>query len=177
MLVIEERDSYEDDVGAYMINADDDVDDFRITMCSSIFLLMGTAVERYLAVCRPHHYRTVGGHHHHRRHHHGRLPQQSDAEINWDSSSDHALWCFCLVSLVESVRNRHHQHGRCHCHQIMHFYILYNCRSKTSPAVLPGTSCPASWRQSWWIYQGLANISLHFMMTWFHFGITMIIYV
>ena len=28
-------------------------------MCSSIFLLMGTAVERYLAVCRPHHYRTV----------------------------------------------------------------------------------------------------------------------
>jgi len=32
---------------------------YRITMCSSIFLLMGTAVERYLAVCRPHHYRTV----------------------------------------------------------------------------------------------------------------------
>ena len=31
----------------------------RITMCSSIFLLMGTAVERYLAVCRPHHYRSV----------------------------------------------------------------------------------------------------------------------
>jgi len=32
---------------------------YRITMCSSIFLVMGTAVERYLAVCRPHHYRTV----------------------------------------------------------------------------------------------------------------------
>ena len=31
----------------------------RITMCSSIFLVMGTAVERYLAVCRPHHYRNV----------------------------------------------------------------------------------------------------------------------
>ena len=31
----------------------------RMTMCSSIFLLMGTAVERYLAVCRPHHYRSV----------------------------------------------------------------------------------------------------------------------
>jgi len=32
---------------------------YRITMCSSIFLVMGTAVERYLAVCRPHHYRSV----------------------------------------------------------------------------------------------------------------------
>ena len=31
-------------------------------MCSSIFLVMGTAVERYLAVCRPHHYRTVSEH-------------------------------------------------------------------------------------------------------------------
>ena len=32
---------------------------FRITMCSSIFLVMGTSVERFLAVCRPHHYRNV----------------------------------------------------------------------------------------------------------------------
>ena len=31
----------------------------RITMCSSIFLVMGSSVERYLAVCRPHHYRHV----------------------------------------------------------------------------------------------------------------------
>ena len=35
---------------------------FRMTMCSSIFLLIASAVERYLAVCRPHHYRQVGIH-------------------------------------------------------------------------------------------------------------------
>ena len=32
---------------------------FRITMCASIFLLIASAVERYLAICRPHHYREV----------------------------------------------------------------------------------------------------------------------
>ena len=30
-------------------------------MCSSIFLMIGVSVERYLAVCRPHHYREVQG--------------------------------------------------------------------------------------------------------------------
>ena len=29
-------------------------------MCASIFLMIASAVERYLAVCRPHHYRQVG---------------------------------------------------------------------------------------------------------------------
>ena len=28
-------------------------------MCSSIFLVLGSSIERYLAVCRPHHYRNV----------------------------------------------------------------------------------------------------------------------
>ena len=32
----------------------------RITLCCSIFLVMSSAVERYLAVCRPHHFRVVG---------------------------------------------------------------------------------------------------------------------
>ncbi|XP_023327385.1 FMRFamide receptor [Eurytemora carolleeae] len=32
---------------------------YRMSMCASIFLLIGTGVERYLAVCRPHHYHTV----------------------------------------------------------------------------------------------------------------------
>ena len=31
----------------------------RITLCCSIFLVMSSAVERYLAVCRPHHFRVV----------------------------------------------------------------------------------------------------------------------
>ena len=31
----------------------------RMTMCASIFLILGTGVERYLAVCRPHHYHKV----------------------------------------------------------------------------------------------------------------------
>ena len=30
-------------------------------MCASIFLMIGVSVERYLAVCRPHHYREVQG--------------------------------------------------------------------------------------------------------------------
>ena len=64
----EEEDNDDDDYDYDYDDDDDDADDddddydndkFRITMCSSIFLLMGTAVERYLAVCRPHHYRTV----------------------------------------------------------------------------------------------------------------------
>ena len=33
----------------------------RITLVSSIFLIVGTGIERYLAVCRPHHYHRVGG--------------------------------------------------------------------------------------------------------------------
>ena len=33
-----------------------------MTMCASIFLLIASSVERYLAVCRPHHYRQVRGH-------------------------------------------------------------------------------------------------------------------
>ena len=33
---------------------------FRMTMCASIFLLIASSVERYFAVCRPHHYRQVG---------------------------------------------------------------------------------------------------------------------
>eukprot|EP00092_Neocalanus_flemingeri_P018501 GFUD01020026.1.p1 GENE.GFUD01020026.1~~GFUD01020026.1.p1 ORF type:complete len:416 (-),score=82.55 GFUD01020026.1:407-1654(-) len=32
---------------------------YRITMVASIFLIMGTAIERYLAVCRPHHYHKI----------------------------------------------------------------------------------------------------------------------
>ena len=32
---------------------------FRITLVSSIFLIVGTGIERYLAVCRPHHYHRV----------------------------------------------------------------------------------------------------------------------
>ncbi|XP_023326789.1 G-protein coupled receptor daf-37 [Eurytemora carolleeae] len=31
----------------------------RVTLCASIFLLIGTGIERYLAVCRPHHYHSV----------------------------------------------------------------------------------------------------------------------
>ena len=31
----------------------------RISMCASIFLLMASAVERYLAICRPHYYTEV----------------------------------------------------------------------------------------------------------------------
>ena len=31
----------------------------RMSMCASIFLLIGTGIERYLAVCRPHHYQQV----------------------------------------------------------------------------------------------------------------------
>ena len=30
-------------------------------MCLSIYLIISVAVERYLAVCRPHHYREVQG--------------------------------------------------------------------------------------------------------------------
>ena len=33
----------------------------RMSICCSIFLLIGVSVERYLAVCRPHHYREVQG--------------------------------------------------------------------------------------------------------------------
>ena len=32
---------------------------FRITLVSSIFLIVGTGIERYLAVCKPHHYHRV----------------------------------------------------------------------------------------------------------------------
>lgn len=32
---------------------------YRITLCASIYLIIGVAIERYLAVCRPHHYREV----------------------------------------------------------------------------------------------------------------------
>ena len=31
----------------------------RICLCASIYLIMAVGVERYLAVCRPHHYREV----------------------------------------------------------------------------------------------------------------------
>ena len=31
----------------------------RISMCSSIYIIMAVGVERFLAVCRPHHYREV----------------------------------------------------------------------------------------------------------------------
>ena len=30
---------------------------YRISFCASIFLIIGVGVERFLAVCRPHHYR------------------------------------------------------------------------------------------------------------------------
>ena len=33
----------------------------RLSICISIFLIIGVSVERYLAVCRPHHYREVQG--------------------------------------------------------------------------------------------------------------------
>ena len=33
----------------------------RICFCASIYLIIGVGVERYLAVCRPHHYREVQG--------------------------------------------------------------------------------------------------------------------
>ena len=32
---------------------------YRICLCASIYLIMAVGVERYLAVCRPHHYREV----------------------------------------------------------------------------------------------------------------------
>ncbi|XP_023347490.1 FMRFamide receptor [Eurytemora carolleeae] len=32
---------------------------YRISLCASIYLIIGVAIERYLAVCRPHHYREV----------------------------------------------------------------------------------------------------------------------
>ena len=32
-----------------------------MSLCSSIFLLIGVSVERCLTVCRPHHYREVQG--------------------------------------------------------------------------------------------------------------------
>ena len=32
---------------------------YRMCLCASIYLLMAVGVERYLAVCRPHHYREV----------------------------------------------------------------------------------------------------------------------
>jgi len=34
---------------------------FRISFCASIYLIIGVGVERYLAVCRPHHFREVQG--------------------------------------------------------------------------------------------------------------------
>ena len=34
---------------------------FRICFCASIYLIIGVGVERYLAVCKPHHYREVQG--------------------------------------------------------------------------------------------------------------------
>lgn len=34
---------------------------YRICFCASIYLIIGVGVERYLAVCRPHHYREVQG--------------------------------------------------------------------------------------------------------------------
>ena len=34
---------------------------YRVSICGSIFLIIGVSVERYLAVCRPHHYREVQG--------------------------------------------------------------------------------------------------------------------
>ena len=34
---------------------------FRICVCGSIYLIMAVGVERYLAVCRPHHYREQQG--------------------------------------------------------------------------------------------------------------------
>ena len=33
----------------------------RICFCASIYLIIAVGVERYLAVCRPHHYREVQG--------------------------------------------------------------------------------------------------------------------
>ena len=33
----------------------------RIVLCLSIYLIIAVGVERYLAVCRPHHYREVQG--------------------------------------------------------------------------------------------------------------------
>ena len=33
----------------------------RITLCASIYLTMSMGVERYLAGCRPHHFREVQG--------------------------------------------------------------------------------------------------------------------
>ena len=33
----------------------------RMSMCLSIYLIISVAVERYLAVCRPHHYRGMQG--------------------------------------------------------------------------------------------------------------------
>jgi len=32
---------------------------YRISLCASIYLMMSVAIERYIAVCRPHHYREV----------------------------------------------------------------------------------------------------------------------
>jgi len=34
---------------------------YRISMCSSIYLIIAVAVERFIAVCKPHHYREVQG--------------------------------------------------------------------------------------------------------------------
>ena len=32
---------------------------FRISLCVSIYLMIGVGIERYIAVCRPHHFRQV----------------------------------------------------------------------------------------------------------------------
>ena len=31
----------------------------RISLCASIYLMISVAIERYIAVCQPHHYREV----------------------------------------------------------------------------------------------------------------------
>ena len=35
----------------------------RICVCASIYLIISVGIERYLAVCRPHHFRQVQGQH------------------------------------------------------------------------------------------------------------------
>ena len=43
----------------YLIDNFSLIKHFRISLCVSIYLMIGVGIERYTAVCRPHHFRQV----------------------------------------------------------------------------------------------------------------------